>query len=124
MDNIALKGRDIELWIDRTPAKGVLEFCVKESASYTEVSEYLSSSPVSRRKGRSKYLLTLRTLSLFGELPERPFTVSVRWGDTEQRYENCALLEKQTQCKGDSEIQIVYTIESDHRVLRRDRCGI
>ena len=115
-----LRGRDIEAFINGRGMYGLTELSAAGKPKYHEVYEYLSSSPYERLHEGCVYSIKLKMLSLFSsQVPmESSFTLSVSDDSYEYSYEDCRVLERHTEARGDKGITEVFIIEAEKQTKR------
>lgn len=115
-----LRGRDIEAFVNGQDIFGLTELSATCKPKYHDVFEYLSSSPYERLQEGCAYSIKLKMLSLFsGQVPmDGSFTLSVSSDSTEYSYENCRVLERHTEARGDKSINEVFIIEAEKQTKR------
>ena len=111
-----VRGTDIRIYADENPLFGVTEFTASQTVKYHEVYEYLCAVPCERVPQGEGYVIKLHILSLFDrQLPtDRAFTLHVIDGDREYRYENCRVIERKTQVKGNHHAGVIVTVEAEY----------
>lgn len=115
-----LRGRDIEAFVNGRDMYGLTELTATCKPKYHEVFEYLSASPYERLQEGCVYSIKLKMLSLFSsQVPmEGSFTLSVSDDTTEYSYENCRVIERYTDARGDKSIKEVFIIEAEKQTKR------
>ena len=115
-----LRGRDIEAFIDGLGIYGLTEMTATGKPKYHDVYEYLSSSPYERLQEGCVYSIKLKMLSLFSsQVPtDGSFTLSVSDDTAEYSYENCRVVERHTEARGDKSIKEVFIIEAEKQTKR------
>lgn len=109
------RGRDLLVYIDRRRARGILSLKIKKNTERHQLKEYLCEAPYDTPVQRITYRITLSALlPLFG-ISDSPFVMTISDGEEEERFENCALIEKTVEITPDAYTKSIYVIESTIR---------
>ena len=109
-----IRGRDIAALIDDSELCGVTELDVTAKQKLHPVREYLSGVPHAMLPSGNSYRIRLRMLSLFSsQVPtDRAFTLSVSEEEIIYIFEQCRVVQRDTDAQGDKGIKEVFHIEA------------
>nr|WP_316623874.1 hypothetical protein [uncultured Ruminococcus sp.] len=115
-----LRGRDIGAAVDGSEIFGLTELTATAKPVYHEVFEYLRSAPFDRINEGCACSIKLKMLSMFSsQVPmDRSFTLSVSDDSFEYSYEDCRVVERHTEARGDKGINEVFLIKAEKQTKR------